>query len=50
MNLELTDALPDLMALDLNGTNGKKVLIVVVVVVVVVVVKETVVISSVTVS
>ena len=48
MNLELTDALPDLMALDLNGTNGKKVLIVVVVVVVVV--KETVVISSVTVS
>ena len=37
MNLEFIDPLPDFMATDLNGTNGKNVLIVVVVVVVVVV-------------
>ena len=50
MNLEFIDPLPDSMATDLNGTNGKNVFIVVVVVVVVVVVNGSVVSSSVTVS
>ena len=47
MNLEFIDPLPDSMATDLNGTNGKNVFIVVVVVVVV---NGSVVSSSVTVS